>query len=218
MRILLVEDDPLIGAAIKQALKTGEDTVDWAQDGKLAQLAIDSEDFAVVLLDLGLPGKDGFDILKHIRTERKTVPVIVITARDAVDDRVKGLDLGADDYLVKPFQIAELKARIRAVTRRHIGLATSTLSNDSLALNLNTCEVRQNGHLHALTSREFALLKALLSYPGKVFSRDELEQTLYGWNEEVSSNAVEVIIHGLRKKLGKDAIRNIRGLGWLVSK
>ncbi|SIS73931.1 response regulator [Neptunomonas antarctica] len=218
MRILLVEDDPLIGQAIEQALQDAALTVDWVQDGETALSAINTEEYALLLLDLGLPEKDGFEVLRLLRHNKNSVPVIIITARDAVEDRIKGLDYGADDYLVKPFSIDELQARIRAVIRRNHGNATPLLGNDILTLDPASREVSRDSTVYTLSSREYALLHALMLRPGSILSRAELEERIYGWNEEVASNAIEFIIHGLRKKLGKDAIKNVRGLGWMVSK
>jgi two-component system OmpR family response regulator len=218
MRILLVEDDSLIGRAVEQALQDAALAVDWVQDGDTALSAIETEEYSLVLLDLGLPKKDGYEVLRLLRQNKHTVPVIIITARDAVDDRIKGLDYGADDYLVKPFSIDELQARIRAVIRRNHGNATPLLGNDLLSLDPASHEVSCDSKVHSLSSREYALLHALMLRPGSILSRSELEERIYGWNEEVASNAIEFIIHGLRKKLGKDAIKNVRGLGWMVSK
>ncbi len=218
MRILLVEDDPLIGRAVKQALHDASFAVDWVQDGETALSVIKTEDYALMLLDLGIPKKDGFEVLRILRQGKQALPVIIITARDAVEDRIKGLDYGADDYLVKPFSIDELQARIRAVVRRNHGSANPLLTNDILTLDPASRDVTRDGKIHSLSSREYALLHALMLRPGSILSRSELEERIYGWNEEVASNAIEFIIHGLRKKLGKDAIKNVRGLGWMVSK
>ena len=218
MRILLVEDDELIGQAVKGALNKTSSAVDWVQDGELALSSLAVEDYSLVLLDLGLPRKSGLEVLDAIRSSNKNLPVIIITARDSIKDKIMGLDKGADDYLVKPFSLAELHARIRAVVRRNNGIANPILSTSFLELNPPTCEVSRDNQVHALSAREFALLHILMLRPGTIFSRDNLEQAIYGWNEEVASNAIEFIIHGLRKKIGKDAIKNIRGLGWMVSK
>lgn len=218
MRILLVEDDLLIGQAIEQALQDATLAVDWVKDGDTALLALKAEEYSLLLLDLGLPNKNGFEVLRLLRQNKHTVPVIIITARDAIEDRIKGLDFGADDYLVKPFSIDELQARIRAVIRRNNGNASPLLSNDILTLDPASREVIRNSTVFTLSSREYSLLHALILRPGSILSRTELEERIYGWNEEVASNAIEFIIHGLRKKLGKDAIKNIRGLGWMVSK
>lgn len=217
MRTLLVEDDELIGNAVKQALNDASFAVDWVQDGITALSSLASGDYALVLLDLGLPGKNGFSVLAELR-RGNNIPVIIITARDALEDRIQGLDLGADDYLIKPFSIDELHARIRAVVRRNNGVANPILSNSLLTLNPATGEATRDEEVFQLSAREYALLHALMLRPGNIFSRDNLEDALYGWNEEVASNAIEFIIHALRKKLGKDAIKNIRGMGWMVSK
>lgn len=218
MRILLVEDDPLIGSAVRQALQDAAFAVDWVQDGATALSSSKTEDYALVLLDLGLPCKDGLEVLRELRQMKNAVPTIIITARDAVEDRIKGLDYGADDYLVKPFSVGELIARMRAVVRRNNGVADPLLSNGDVSLNPATREVARHDRLHVLSAREYALLYALLLRPGTILSRDDLEERIYGWNEEVASNAIEFIIHSLRKKLGKDVIKNVRGLGWMVGK
>ena len=217
MRILLVEDDELIGNAVKQALNDVGSAVNWVQDGVSALASIKTEDYSLVLLDLGLPKKNGLEVLQELR-QQHNIPVIIITARDSIEDRIKGLDLGADDYIVKPFSIDELHARIRAVVRRKNGVATPILSNTIMQLNPATCEVVRDKQSHPLSAKEYALLQTLMLRPGTLFSRDRLEESIYGWNEEVASNAIEFIIHALRKKLGKDAIKNIRGMGWMVSK
>ena len=217
MRILIVEDDELIGNAVKLALTDAGSAVNWVQDGVSALTSIKTEEYALVLLDLGLPKKDGLEVLQEIR-QNYSLPVIIITARDSIEDRIKGLDLGADDYLVKPFSIDELHARIRAVVRRNNGVANPILSNSVMQLNPASCEVVRDEQTHELSAREYALLHSLMLRPGTIFSRDNLEENIYGWNEEVASNAIEFIIHALRKKLGKDAIKNIRGMGWMVSK
>ena len=218
MRILLVEDDPLIGEALGQALRDAAYTLDWVQDGELGLAAIKSHEYGVMLLDLGLPGKTGFEVLEVLRKSQNTLPTIIVTARDQVDDRIKGLDLGADDYLVKPFSVSELQARIRAVTRRSQGGTSSVLSCGELSLDEATAVVTKNADSFTLSAREFTLLRLLMKRPGKIYSRSELEEQIYGWDEEVASNAIEFIIHGLRKKLGKQTIKNIRGLGWMVNK
>ena len=218
MRILLVEDDELIANAVKQALNNGSSAVDWAQDGEIALSSLKLEEYSLVLLDLGLPKKSGLEVLQEIRNSKKNVPVIIITARDSIEDRIIGLDKGADDYLVKPFSIDELNARIRAVVRRNNGIANPLISNSYLELNPSTSEVTRDNQVFILSAREFALIQTLMLRPGTIFSRNKLEETLYGWNEEVASNAIEFIIHGLRKKLGKDVIKNIRGVGWMVDK
>ena len=217
MRILLIEDDPLIGTAVEQALKNALYSVDWVKDGQLGLTAACTQDYSVILLDLGLPKKDGVEILRTLRDQQSLIPIIITTARDAVEDRILGLDLGADDYLVKPFRISELEARIRAVTRRSQGATRSVLESGTLKLDKASAEFFQNDQLIPLSAREFTLMRVLMLRPGKVFSKSDLEEQIYGWNEEVTSNAIEFIIHGLRKKLGKNAIKNIRGLGWMIN-
>jgi two-component system OmpR family response regulator len=218
MRILLAEDDPMIGDAVSVALKDAAYAVDWVRDGAAASLALEHGEHQGVLLDLGLPKRGGFEVLERVRARGNRVPVIIITARDAVEDRVKGLDLGADDYLLKPFDLQELLARLRAVIRRQGGQAAAVLTNGIVSLDPATREARRGEVAHLLSAREFSLLHALLLRPGAILARAELEGRIYGWNEEVESNAVEFLIHGVRKKLGADAIRNVRGAGWMVEK
>jgi two-component system OmpR family response regulator len=218
MRILLVEDDRMIGAGVVQALKDAAYAVDWITDGDVAVEATESVTYDLVLLDLGLPSKDGISILSQLRKRRHAVAVIILTARDGIDERVDGLDLGADDYLTKPFDMRELLARIRAIVRRQGGSTSPLLSNGQVHLDPSTREATMNDKTCRLTAREFALLHALLMRPGTILSRGELEQRIYGWNEEVESNAVEFLIHSIRKKLGHGTIRNVRGLGWMVDR
>jgi DNA-binding response OmpR family regulator len=217
MRVLLVEDDEMIGRSLREALSAQGWSVDWVKDGLLAQSAWADGDYACVLLDLGLPKRDGVEVLRHARGRGDTTPVLVLTARDGLDDRVHGLDVGADDYLLKPYELRELLARMRAVIRRRDGAAHSVIGNGALQLDLTTREVLVQGERSQLSQREFALLHALLERPGAILSRDQLENRIYGWGEEVSSNAVDVLIHGMRRKLGPEAIRNVRGLGWRVA-
>jgi DNA-binding response OmpR family regulator len=217
MRVLLVEDDDMIGRSLQQALETNGWSVDWVRDGMLAQSALADGAYACVLLDLGLPKRDGVEVLRQARTRGDATPVLVLTARDGLDDRITGLDLGADDYLVKPYEFRELLARMRAVIRRRDGSAHSVIGNGVVQLDLTTREVVVNGEPSALSAREYALLHALLERPGAILSRDQLENRIYGWGEEVMSNAVDVLIHGMRKKLGADTIRNVRGLGWRIA-
>jgi two-component system response regulator QseB len=216
MRLLLVEDDPMVGESIRDGLGQEGYAVDWVRDGKAAETALGAEPYAAVLLDLGLPRRDGLEVLRAARARRNAVPILVITARDAVADRVKGLDAGADDYLVKPFDLDELAARVRALVRRAEGRAAPVVRHGPIALDPATREVTLRGKPVALSGREFALLQALLQRPGVVLSRAQLEERLYGWEEEVGSNAVEVHIHNLRRKLGADAIRNVRGVGYTI--
>ena len=217
MRILLVEDDPMIGKAVKQGLGKSGFSVDWAQDGRAAELSIANDVYNLVVLDLGLPRRDGIEILKSLRAKRNNIPVLVATARDAVSDRIAGLNAGADDYVVKPFDLDELVARIRALLRRHTGSGTPVIQRGALILDpIGKCvKLRENEV--ALSAREFALLEALMQKPGAVVSRDTLEEAIYGWGEEVASNAIEVHLHNLRKKLGTDMIRNVRGVGYRLA-
>ncbi|MDB5752891.1 MAG: putative response regulator, OmpR [Ramlibacter sp.] len=217
MRVLLVEDDEMIGQSLRPALAAQGWSVDWVKDGQLAQSALADGDYACVLLDLGLPGIDGVEVLRSARARGDTTPVLVLTARDGLDDRVAGLDLGADDYLLKPYELRELLARMRAVIRRRDGSAHSVIGTLAVQLDLTTREVLVQGERAQLSAREFSLLHALLERPGAILSREQLENRIYGWGEEVSSNAVDVLIHGMRRKLGTDAIRNVRGLGWRVT-
>ncbi|HEX8978164.1 MAG TPA: response regulator transcription factor [Parasulfuritortus sp.] len=218
MRILLVEDDRMIGEAVSTSLKDAAYAVDWVQDGAAASLALENDEHQAVLLDLGLPRRDGLEVLRRLRQGGSALPVIVITARDGVEDRIKGLDLGADDYLVKPFDVNELLARLRAVIRRRGGQVVPILGNGRVSLDPATREARSGAAAVLLSAREFALLQALLLRPGTILTRAELEERIYGWNEEVESNAVDFLIHGVRRKLGADVIRNVRGAGWLVDK
>ncbi len=216
MRLLLIEDDAMLGEGVRRALRQQGHAVDWVQDGQSAELALAGEPYEVVLLDLGLPRKGGLEVLQDLRRRGARVPVLILTAQDAVPDRVAGLDAGADDYLVKPFDLHELAARIRALQRRSSGHAEPVLELGGLALNPATHEVFLNGVPVALSTREFALLHALLEHPGRPLSRARLEERLYGWGQEVESNAVEVHVHALRRKLGADWIRTLRGVGYMV--
>jgi two-component system OmpR family response regulator len=219
MRVLLVEDDRMIGEAMEGALKDASYAADWVKDGKSALTTLGCQHYDLVLLDLGLPGKDGLDVLTAIRAAGNPIPVLIITARDGLDDRLRGLDGGADDYVIKPFQMEELLARMRAVLRRRNGNAAPVLSNGVMSLDPVTKEaIMIGGSTIQLSNREFALLQALLVRPGAILSRSDLEDRIYGWGEEVESNAVEFLIHALRRKLGSEAIKNVRGVGWLVSK
>ena len=216
MRVLLVEDDPMIGKSVQQGLRQDGHTADWLRDGQQAELALATTPYDILLLDLGLPGRSGLDVLARLRRSANSIPVLVITARDAIADRIRGLDAGADDYLVKPFDLDELSARMRAVQRRHAGRAEPVIENGPLRMNPATHEVTLDGTPVTLSAREFALLQALLEQPGVPLSRARLEEKLYGWGDEIESNAVEVYIHSLRRKLGAEQIRNIRGVGYLV--
>ena len=216
MRLLLVEDDPMVADAVLGGLKHAGYTVDALTDGASAELAIRSEPYALVLLDLGLPRKDGLAVLRSLRSQGNRVPVLILTARDAIGDRVAGLDAGADDYLVKPFSLDELTARVRAVLRRHSDRAESLVTHGALALNPVTRRASLRGEDVSLSGREFELLELLLERPGTVLSRAQIEERLYGFGEEVGSNSVEVHIHRLRRKLGNDVIRNLRGVGYSI--
>ncbi len=219
MRVLLVEDDVMIGAAIQASLQDAAYAADWVKNGQTALTALSCQHYDLVLLDLGLPGKDGLEVLATIRAKDNPVPLLIIIARDGLDDRLRGLDGGADDYLLKPFEMAELLARMRAVLRRKGGHAVPLLSNGIVSLDPVTREAAvSNTAAVALSSREFSLLQALLVRPGAILSRGELEDRIYGWGNEVESNAVEFLIHALRRKLGGDVIKNVRGVGWMVSK
>jgi two-component system OmpR family response regulator len=218
MRVLLVEDDSMIANAMQIALQSANYAVDWVMDGPSAMTTAQTQYYDVILLDLGLPKSDGLDVLRSIRSAGNATPVLIVSARDAVETRIAGLDLGADDYVLKPFDMAELLARMRAVIRRKQGHASSTLDNGPISLNLTTREVSLDGKAIRLSAREFSVIEALLIRPGAILSRQELEDRIYGWHHEVESNAIEFLIHGLRKKLGSDAIKNVRGLGWMVSK
>jgi two-component system response regulator QseB len=207
----------MIGAAAQQGLRHEGHTVDWVRDGPAAESAVAGSTYDLVLLDLGLPRKDGLSILRGWRTRGNAVPVLIVTARDAVSDRVAGLDAGADDYLVKPFDLDELSARVRAVLRRRAGRTDALIHVGPLEMDTAARRVRFKGEEVSLSAREYALLEALADRPGAYLSRSQLEERLYGWDEEIASNAVEVHIHGLRKKLDPELIRNVRGLGYTLS-
>jgi two-component system, OmpR family, response regulator len=216
MRLLLVEDDPMIGRAMGQGLRHAGFTVDWVSDGRAAELALANGVYDLAVLDLGIPRKDGMALLRELRARRDLLPVLIVTARDAVADRIDGLNAGADDYVLKPFDLDELVARVRALLRRRAGGATPLLECGGLTLDSVRREVRRNGEEIQLSAREFALLEALMQRPGAVLSRMQLEDAVYGWGQEVGSNAVEVHLHNLRRKLGPEIIRNVRGAGYKV--
>ncbi len=218
MRLLLAEDDRMIGESVRQGLRQDGFTVDWVRDGRAADTALTDPVHDLLLLDLGLPQKEGLAVLRAMRRRGDTRPVLIMTARDAVADRVAGLDAGADDYVVKPFDLTELAARIRALLRRGAGRASPVLAFGAIELDPATRETRVQGKPVALSAREFALLEALLARPGAILSRAQLEDKLYGWNEEVGSNAVEVHLHALRRKLPANTIRNVRGVGWMIAR
>jgi len=213
-----VEDDAMIGESLVDLLRAEHHAVDWVRDGALADSVLRTERFDLVLLDLGLPKADGLTVLRALRQRGDTVPVIIATARDAVGDRIKGLDAGADDYVLKPYDVDELLARIRAHVRRAAGRAEPAYAHAGVTLDPARHEATVQGQPVQLSAREWAVLEALTARPGQVLSRSQIEDKLYGWNDEVSSNTVEVFIHGLRKKLGAELIRNVRGLGWMVPK
>lgn len=218
MRLLLVEDDAMIGEAVLQVLRAEHYAVDWVKNGNMADEALRNETYDLVLLDLGLPMRSGLDVLRELRARRNGVPVLVATARDAVGDRIAGLDAGADDYVVKPYDLDELLARIRALLRRSAGRAEPVFEHLGVTLNPATREATLHGHPVSLSAREWAVLEALIARPGVVLSRMQLEEKLFSWKDDVSSNAVEVYVHGLRKKLGAHLIQTVRGLGYLVPK
>jgi len=218
MRILIVEDDPMIGKSVQLGLRQGGYSVDWAQDGQAATLAFDTEDYDLALLDIGLPRKSGLEVLTELRRKRNSTPVLILTARDAVNEKIAGLDAGADDYLVKPFDLNELAARVRALLRRKSGRIESVIEYGRLTLNPVSHEVFLNQIPISLSAKEFSLLLTLMQHPEEPMSRGQLEESLYGWGEEIESNAVEVRIHSLRQKLGAELIRNVRGVGYLVAK
>ena len=218
MRLLLVEDDPMIGESVRTGLQQDGFAVDWVQDGRAAELALGANAYDTLLLDLGLPRKAGLDVLAGLRRRGDTIPVLILTARDAIADRVKGLDTGADDHLVKPFDLEELAARVRALLRRKSGRADPVVQVGDLIINPATHEASLAGKSISLSAREFALIHALAARPGVVYSRAQLEEKLYGWGHEVESNTVEVYVHSLRRKLGADFIQNVRGVGYMVPK
>ncbi|TLF50771.1 response regulator transcription factor [Halomonas urmiana] len=219
MRILLVEDDPSLAAGIRLALKPEHYAVDLLADGRQAVAALKGDEpFDAVILDLGLPGLDGMQVLEAVRRRGNRVPVLVLTARDGIDDRIAGLDAGADDYLIKPFQVDELKARLRALLRRSQGQASHVLEARGIRLDPATHSVCCREAPVALSRREFALLQEFLSHPGRVFTRDTLTRLVYGWDEEVESNAIEVHVHHLRRKLFPELIRTVRGIGYVMDK
>ena len=218
MRLLLVEDDPMIGESVLDLLRADGYAVDWVKDGEIADATLDTQSYDLVLLDLGLPKRDGLAVLRRLRARKNRTPVLIATARDALEQRVQGLDMGADDYIVKPYEIDELLARIRALIRRASGRAEPVYEHLGVSIDPVTREVLVGGHAVSLVAREWAILEQLLARPGVVLSRKQLEDKLYSWKDEVSSNAVEVYIHGLRKKLGTHLIQNVRGVGYMIPK
>ncbi|TPE44568.1 response regulator [Maribrevibacterium harenarium] len=218
MRILLVEDDTSLAEGVCTALRHADYTVDWIADGVNAYHAIQNEVFDLVVLDLGLPSMDGISVLRGVRDKGVSVPILLLTARDAIEERIQGLDAGADDYLTKPFDLSELQARIRALVRRASGRASEEIIFGDLSIDTGSRAVCYQGQPVTLTRREYSLLMELLSRPGHVFTRDVLTQVLYGWDEDVESNALEVHVHHLRKKLGSELIRTVRGVGYVINK
>lgn len=216
MHIILVEDDPQLGAAIQRALERLSYTVSWLQDGREALIALRDQTADLVLLDLGLPGKDGLDVLVEARRSHVKTPIIVMTARDTLGDRVHGLDAGADDYLVKPFHLEELGARIRSLTRRAHGLAENRVEAGALSIDLGTSEVTFRGEHVELTRREFSLLQILMERAGRLVRRESLENSLYGIDNMVGNSALEVLVHMLRRKLSFDTIQTVRGFGYMI--
>jgi DNA-binding response OmpR family regulator len=218
MRVLLVEDDEMIAQGLQTALRQAAFAVDWMRDGKSAGTALQTANFDLVLLDLGLPHRDGIDVLRDLRKRGNATPVIILTARDEIQHRIAGLDAGADDYIVKPFDLDEVTARMRSVLRRAAGRGDPGIQHGDLRLDPVTRRVEREGVPVPLSGHEYAVLEALLQRPGAVLSRTQLEDRLYGWDEQIGSNAVEVYVHGLRRKLGSDAIRTLRGVGYFVPK
>jgi two-component system OmpR family response regulator len=218
MRLLFVEDDQMIGEAVLDVLRAEHYAVDWIKDGLDAELVLKTQEYDLVLLDLGLPGKDGIAVLRSLRSAKRRVPVLIATARDAVEQRIAGLDAGADDYILKPYDIGELLARVRALLRRAAGRAEPVYEHMGVTIDPVTREVTVGGHPVVLSSREWSVLEPLIARPGVVLSRAQLEEKIFGWDDGVASNAIEVYIHGLRKKLGVALIQNVRGVGYLVPK
>ena len=216
MRVLLVEDDAPLGEAVATALRQKGYAVDWMRDGSSAEAALGVEDFDICVLDLTLPGKDGMDVLASARRAGKSLPVLILTARDRLEDRVAGLDRGADDYLTKPFDLDELLARMRSLLRRAGGRADSRIVHGDLLVDVDGRSVSRNGEPISLSAREFAVLHSLLDSVGRVMTRQRLEQALYSWEDDVGSNTVEVYVHHLRRKLGADLIRTVRGVGYVI--
>lgn len=218
MRLLLVEDDTMIGETVLDMLRADHYAVDWVRDGEMADTALKTQTYDLVLLDLGLPRLDGLDVLRSLRARKVLTPVLIATARDSVQQRIAGLDAGADDYVLKPYDLDELLARIRALLRRASGRAEPVYEHKGVSINPATREVMVEGQPVVLSAREWSVLEPLLARPGMVLSRAQLEEKLYSWKDEISSNAVEVYIHGLRKKLGPELILNVRGVGYMVPK
>jgi two-component system OmpR family response regulator len=218
MRLLLVEDDRMIGETVLDQLRAQQYAVDWVRDGEMAETALRTQTYDLLILDLGLPRRDGLSVLRSLRARKERIPVLIATARDSITQRVDGLDAGADDYVLKPYDMHELLARIRALLRRAAGRAEPVYEHRGVTINPATREVTVGGEAVVLSGREWAVLEPLIAHPGLVLSRAQLEEKLYGWKDDISSNAVEVYVHGLRRKLGADLIQNIRGVGYVVPK
>jgi DNA-binding response OmpR family regulator len=218
MQLLLIEDDVMIGQSLVRGLKDSGLAVDWAQDGNQGQALCETGRYDLILLDLGLPDKSGFEVLESMRARGNRTALIIITARDEIDDRVKGLEFGADDYLIKPFGFKELMARIKGILRQYDVSFTSTMSNGEITIDSKTHSVTYRGKSMVMPSKELSLLCALTEHPGVIFSRSQIEKHLYGWNEKIESNVVEVLIHSIRRKFDNQIIRNVRGIGWMVAK
>ena len=218
MRLLLLEDDVMIGEAVLDLLRAEQYAVDWVKDGEAAESALRTQQYDLVMLDLGVPRRDGLEVLRNLRARKQRMPVLIATARDSVQQRIEGLDAGADDYVLKPYDLEELLARIRALLRRAAGRAEPVYEHMGVSINPATREVSVAGQPVVLSAREWAVLEPLLARPGMVLSRAQLEEKLYSWKDEISRNAVEVYVHGLRKKLGAELIRNVRGVGYMVPK
>lgn len=216
MKLLLVEDEHMIGESLQKSLKQSGYSVDWVDDGLDVEPSLETTEYDLIILDLGIPGKDGIEVLKSLRISQSDIPVLILTARDGIDDRVLGLDIGADDYVIKPFALEELEARIRLLLRRKVGHRTNELKVGDLTLDINKNEASYNDRSYILSAKEFNVLRLLMEHPNQIFSRAKLEERLYGWNEEVESNSVEVHIYQLRQKLGKNIIQNMRNVGYRI--
>ena len=218
MRILLVEDDRMIGEGLKKGLKLGGYAVDWVEDGQSAEVSLKTQPYDLVILDLGLPEKSGMEVLHDIRQSNDNTPVLILTARDNISDKVAGLDEGADDYMLKPFALEELEARIRSIIRRKSGYSQPVFQHQDIVLNPATKQVNYKGQNIALSGKEFSLLHDLIKNPSAIVSKNQLEESLYGWNEEISSNAIEVHVHQIRKKMSTSVIKTIRNVGYTLDK
>ncbi len=218
MRLLLVEDDPQLGRATQIGLEQAGYAVDWVQSADSARTAVRLHQYGCLLLDLGLPGEDGLSVLRKLRADGFMQPILIVTARDQISDRISGLDSGADDFIIKPFDLDELAARIRSASRRAAGRSVDTICHGTIEIDVTTRQLRQHGQPVALTSKEFGILLLLAEHAGQVLAREQLEETLYGWGEEIESNAIQVHIHHLRKKLGKTLIRTVHAVGYTMDR